>query len=405
MDRVFKLIQKEQERQNSTIELIASENFVSENVLKAAGSCLTNKYAEGYPGRRYYGGCEVVDELEEYCRQKWQQVFATDYHVNVQPLSGTHANMTAYAALLRPGDTILSLDLQMGGHISHGLPISMTGKLYNIEHYGLDGRGYIDMGSVEDMAKKTRPKLIIAGASAYSRIIDFERFACIAYENGALLMVDMAHIAGLVAGGQHMSPVPYADVVTTTTHKTLRGPRGGMILSRDEEFAKKLNSAVFPGTQGGPLMHVIAAKAVALGEALRPEFKVYQERVVENARVLAETLTARGLRIVSGGTQSHVMLVDLRSLKITGKDAEALLDRANITVNKNAIPNDPEKPFVTSGIRLGTPAMTTRGFGAEEVRETANLIVDLLEAPGDEAVLERVRLGVKALTERFPVYR
>ena len=292
MDKVFELIQREQNRQNSTIELIASENFVSENVLKAAGSCLTNKYAEGYPGRRYYGGCEVVDELEEYCRQKWQQVFATDYHVNVQPLSGTHANMTAYAALLRPGDTILSLDLQMGGHISHGLPISMTGRLYNIEHYGLDGRGYIDMRSVEDMAKKTRPKLIIAGASAYSRIIDFERFACIAHENGALLMADIAHIAGLVAAEEHPSPFGHADIITTTTHKTLRGIRSALIFCK-QEYARKVDSSLFPGMAGGPHMHTIAAKAVTAEEALTPEFRAYIRRVVENSRAMAAEFTTR----------------------------------------------------------------------------------------------------------------
>ena len=401
MDRVFKLIQKEQERQNSTIELIASENFVSENVLKAAGSCLTNKYAEGYPGRRYYGGCEVVDELEEYCRQKWQQVFATDYHVNVQPLSGTHANMTAYAALLRPGDTILSLDLQMGGHISHGLPISMTGKLYNIEHYGLDGRGYIDMGSVEDMAKKTRPKLIIAGASAYSRIIDFERFACIAHENGALLMADIAHIAGLVAAGEHPSPFGHADIVTTTTHKTLRGPRGGMILCK-KEFANAIDKAIFPGTQGGPLMHIIAAKAVCFEEAQKPEFKAYQQRIIDNAKALERSLKAEGVRLVSGGTDNHLLLLDLGSDGLTGKEVEQLLDRANITVNKNSVPNETRKPTVTSGIRVGTPAATTRGLNEDDFVLVGRLIADIIKN-GEEAV-ERVADKVREITDKYPLY-
>ena len=400
--QIFDLIAAERSRQMHGIELIASENFVSDQVMEAMGSVLTNKYAEGYPGARYYGGCEVVDELEEYCRQKWQQVFATDYHVNVQPLSGTHANMTAYAALLQPGDTILSLDLQMGGHISHGLPISMTGRLYNIEHYGLDGRGYIDMGSVEDMAKRTQPKLIIAGASAYSRIIDFERFACIAHENGALLMVDMAHIAGLVAGGQHMSPVPYADVVTTTTHKTLRGPRGGMILSRDEEFAKKLNSAVFPGTQGGPLMHVIAGKAVCLREAAQPEFRAYAENVVKNAKALAEALLAHGFDLVTGGTDNHLMLADLRKKNITGKELQTKLDEVHITVNKNAIPNDPQKPGVTSGVRIGTPACTTRGFTPEDMPVVADCIDKI--ATDYEANREAVLAAVAELVRKHPIY-
>ena len=402
MDKVFELIQREQNRQNSTIELIASENFVSESVLKAAGSCLTNKYAEGYPGRRYYGGCEVVDELEEYCRQKWQQVFATDYHVNVQPLSGTHANMTAYAALLRPGDTILSLDLQMGGHISHGLPISMTGRLYNIEHYGLDGRGYIDMGSVEDMAKRTQPKLIIAGASAYSRIIDFERFARIAHENGALLMVDMAHIAGLVAAGLHPSPIPYADVVTTTTHKTLRGPRGGMILCNQEAADKyNFNKAVFPGIQGGPLMHVIAAKAVCLKEALQPEFKVYQQGIIDNAQALCKGLLSRDIKIVSGGTDNHLMLVDLTNYDLTGKAVEKLLDAVNITCNKNTIPNDPKSPFVTSGVRLGTAAVTSRGMNTEDMDKIAEAIAMMIKE--GEAASEKARAIVAELTAKYPL--
>ena len=400
---VGKAIEQEAARQRRNLELIASENIVSEPVMMAMGTVLTNKYAEGYSGKRYYGGCQYVDVVETIAIERAKKLFGCEY-ANVQPHSGAQANTAVFFALLEPGDTIMGLSLAEGGHLTHGMSLNISGKYFKAVPYGLDENEAIDYDALERLALEHRPKLLIAGASAYSLAIDFERMARIAHEAGALFMVDMAHYAGLVAAGVYPTPFGHADVVTTTTHKTLRGPRGGLIFMRPE-LEKKINSAVFPGTQGGPLMHVIAAKAVALGEALRPEFKVYQERVVENARVLAETLTARGLRIVSGGTQSHVMLVDLRSLKITGKDAEALLDRANITVNKNAIPNDPEKPFVTSGIRLGTPAMTTRGFGAEEVRETANLIVDLLEAPGDEAVLERVRLGVKALTERFPVYR
>lgn len=405
---VFASIERERRRQEDHIEMIASENYASPAVMEAQGSVLTNKYAEGYPGKRYYGGCEYVDEVERLAIERAKRLFCepagVEMAVNVQPHSGAQANTAVFFALLEPGDTIMGLSLAEGGHLTHGMSLNISGKYFKAVPYGLDENEAIDYDALERLALEHRPKLLIAGASAYSLAIDFERMARIAHEAGALFMVDMAHYAGLVAAGVYPTPFGHADVVTTTTHKTLRGPRGGLIFMRPE-LEKKINSAVFPGTQGGPLMHVIAAKAVALGEALRQEFKVYQERVVENARVLAETLTARGLRIVSGGTQSHVMLVDLRSLKITGKDAEALLDRANITVNKNAIPNDPEKPFVTSGIRLGTPAMTTRGFGVEEVRETANLIVDLLEAPGDEAVLERVRLGVKALTERFPVYR
>ena len=379
MDKVFELIQREQNRQNSTIELIASENFVSENVLKAAGSCLTNKYAEGYPGRRYYGGCEVVDELEEYCRQKWQQVFATDYHVNVQPLSGTHANMTAYAALLRPGDTILSLDLQMGGHISHGLPISMTGRLYNIEHYGLDGRGYIDMGSVEDMAKRTQPKLIIAGASAYSRIIDFERFARIAYENGALLMADIAHIAGLVAAGEHPSPFGHADIITTTTHKTLRGIRSALIFCK-QEYARKVDSALFPGMAGGPHMHTIAAKAVTAEEALTPEFRAYIRRVVENSRAMAAEFTRMGYEVVTGGTDNHMFLLDFTRTHptITGQMVQQALDSRAITLNKNSVPGEKRSPMQTSGVRIGTAAMTTKGFGRDDFIAVAHRIDEII---------------------------
>ena len=398
------LMGKELARQQRNIELIASENIASPAVIAAMGTILTNKYAEGYPGKRYYGGCEYVDEVECIAIERAKQLFGAEY-ANVQPHSGAQANLEAYQALLQPGDTVVGMSLANGGHLTHGSPVNASGKLYHFIPYGVDpATGRIDYDEVEQLVKENRPKLVVAGASAYPRTIDFKSFGEIAHRYGALLMVDMAHISGLVAGGAHMSPVPYADVVTTTTHKTLRGPRGGLILAK-EEWAKKLNSAVFPGTQGGPLMHVIAAKAVALGEALKPEFKEYGRQVMKNAAVLAEELEKRGLRIVSGGTESHVMLVDLRPKHITGKAAEAVLGAAHITVNKNAIHNDPEKPFVTSGIRLGTPAMTTRGFKEAEMRKTANLIADLLDAPEDAAVLERVRQEVDQLTALFPVYR
>lgn len=398
------LMNRELARQRRNIELIASENIASPAVIACMGSVLTNKYAEGLPGKRYYGGCEVVDEVERLAIERAKALFGAEF-VNVQPHSGAQANLAVYAALLQPGDTILGMSLANGGHLTHGAPANQSGKVYHSVSYGVDpATGCIDFDEVERLAKQHHPKLIVAGASAYPRAIDFKRFAEIAHSVGALLMVDMAHYAGLIAAGVYPSPFGYADIVTTTTHKSLRGPRGGIIFCRPE-LEKKINSAVFPGMQGGPLMHVIAAKAVALGEALTPEFKAYGEQVAKNAKVLAEELTKRGLRIVSGGTESHVMLVDLRAKHLTGKAAEALLGEAHITVNKNAIHNDPEKPFVTSGLRLGTPAMTTRGFKEEETRETANLIADLLDAPEDPAVLARVREAVDRLTAKFPVYR
>ena len=405
---VWQAVSAEYERQEAHIEMIASENYASPAVMQAQGSVLTNKYAEGYPGKRYYGGCEFVDRVERLAIERAKRLFCepagVEMAVNVQPHSGAQANAAVFFGLLQPGDTIMGLSLAEGGHLTHGMALNMSGKYFKVVPYGLDANEAIDYDRVEELAKAHRPKLIIAGASAYSLRIDFERFARIARDVGALLMVDMAHYAGLVAAGVYPTPFGHADIVTTTTHKTLRGPRGGLIFMRPD-LEKKINSAVFPGMQGGPLMHVIAAKAVALGEALTPEFKRYQEQVVKNAAILAETLTERGLRIVSGGTLSHVLLVDLRNLGFTGKAAEAALGRAHITVNKNAIPNDPETPFVTSGIRLGTPAMTTRGFGEAETRKTAHLIVDVLSAPDDESVLERVRREVDALTAGLPVYR
>ena len=398
-----RMIEAEYKRQARNIELIASENIVSEAVMAAMGSVLTNKYAEGYPGKRYYGGCECVDEVENLAIHRVCQLFGAKY-ANVQPHSGAQANMAAYSALINPGDTVMGMSLAHGGHLTHGSPVNASGKLYKFVPYGVNDDGYIDYDELEKTAKEVCPKLIVAGASAYPRVIDFERIGAIAKSVGAYFMVDMAHIAGLVAAGLHPSPVPYADVVTTTTHKTLRGPRGGLILSK-AELGAAINKAIFPGNQGGPLMHVIAGKAVALGEALKPEFKEYGKQVIKNAEVLAKTLMERGLRIVSGGTQSHVMLVDLRPMNLTGKAAEALLGAAHITVNKNAIHNDPQTPFVTSGIRLGTPAMTTRGFKEEETRKVANLIADLLSAPEDAQVLERVRTEVDQLTAMFPVYR
>lgn len=380
MNRVFELIEKEQQRQKSTIELIASENFVSENVLRAAGSCLTNKYAEGYPGKRYYGGCDVVDELELYCQQLWQQVFKTDYHVNVQPLSGTHANMVAYAAVLNAGDTILSLDLQRGGHISHGLPISMTGRIYNIVSYGLDENGYINMAEVESQAREFKPKLIIAGASAYSRIINYPEFARIAHENGALLMADMAHVAGLVAGGAHPSPFGYADIVTTTTHKTLRGIRSALIFCR-EELAKKVDSALFPGTSGGPHMHTIAAKAITAEEALTPEFSEYVHKVVENSKAMADEFMKMGYDVVTGGTDNHMFLLDFTHTHptVTGKAVQEALDKQGITLNKNSVPGETRSPMQTSGVRIGTPAMTTKGYTAADFIAVAHRIDEVIK--------------------------
>ncbi|TSE32457.1 serine hydroxymethyltransferase [Tepidimonas charontis] len=395
-------IQAENRRQEQHIELIASENYASPAVMAAQGTQLTNKYAEGYPGRRYYGGCEHVDVAEQLAIDRVKQLFGAEA-ANVQPHCGASANEAVFLAFLKPGDTIMGMSLAEGGHLTHGMALNMSGKWFNVISYGLNEREEIDYDAMEAKARAHRPKLIIAGASAYSLRIDFERFARVAKEVGALFMVDMAHYAGLIAAGVYPNPVPHADVVTSTTHKSLRGPRGGIILMK-AEHEKAINSAVFPGLQGGPLMHVIAAKAVAFKEALSPAFKTYQQQVVRNAQAMAETLQQRGLRIVSGRTESHVMLVDLRAKGITGKEAEAVLGQAHITVNKNAIPNDPEKPMVTSGIRLGTPAMTTRGFGEAEARQTAHLIADVLDDPRNPATIERVRAAVAALTERFPVY-
>lgn len=404
---VWDVISHETARQEDHIELIASENYASPAVMQAQGSCLTNKYAEGYPGKRYYGGCEHVDVVEQLAIDRAKKLFCepagVEMAVNVQPHSGAQANSAVYFGLLEVGDTIMGLSLAEGGHLTHGMHLNYSGRYFKVVPYGLDVNEAIDYDRVEQLARECKPKIIVAGASAYSLRIDFKRFAEIAHSVGAYLMVDMAHYAGLIAAGVYPTPFGHADIVTTTTHKTLRGPRGGLIFCRPD-LEKKINSAVFPGMQGGPLMHVIAAKAVALGEALDPSFKVYGEQVMKNAAAMAEELVKRGLRIVSGHTESHVMLVDLRPLKITGKAAETLLNAAHITVNKNAIPNDPEKPFVTSGIRLGSPAMTTRGFGEAEARKVANLIVDLLEAPGDQAVFERVKAEVANLTAAFPVY-
>lgn len=400
-------IQDEQRRQEDHIELIASENYTSPAVMQAQGSCLTNKYAEGYPGHRYYGGCENVDNVERLAIARAKALFCDplgiDMMVNVQPHSGAQANMAAFMAVLQPGDTVMGMSLADGGHLSHGMRLNYSGRYFRVVSYGLKQDETIDYDEVERLALEHKPKLIVAGASAYSLKIDFERFAQIAHKVGALLMADIAHYAALVAGGVYPTPFGFADIVTTTTHKSLRGPRGGVIFARPE-LEKAINSAVFPGTQGGPLMHVIAAKAVAFGEALKPEFKTYAAQIVTNAKVLAETLESRGLRIVSGGTESHVMLVDLRSKGVTGREAQDLLGRANITVNKNAIHNDPQKPTVTSGIRLGTPAVTTRGCKEAEMVFVGNLIADLLDSPTNDAVLNRVHSQVLALTERFPVY-
>ncbi len=395
-------ISSELDRQRDGLELIASENVVSEAVMCAMGSVLTNKYAEGYPARRYYGGCSCVDVAETIAIERAKELFGAKF-ANVQPHSGAQANTAVYFALVKPGDTIMGMSLAHGGHLTHGSPVNISGMYYNFVSYGLDDTTeMINYDEVERLAKEHQPKLIVAGASAYPRTIDFKRLADIAHSVGAYLMVDMAHIAGLVAAGEHPSPVPYADVVTTTTHKTLRGPRGGMILTNDEELAKKFNKAIFPGIQGGPLMHVIAAKAVSFGEALRPEFKEYQHRVVENARALAEALLAEGFDLVSGGTDNHLMLVDLRPMKITGKEFEARLDAVHITVNKNAIPNDPEKPFVTSGVRVGTPAVTTRGLGVEEMKTIARLFK--LTATDFENSADAIRAEVDAICKKYPLY-
>lgn len=402
---LFTAIEDENRRQEEHIELIASENYASPRVLEAQGSVLTNKYAEGYPGKRYYGGCEYVDIAEKLAIERAMKLFDADY-ANVQPHSGSQANAAAYLALLSPGDTILGMDLSAGGHLTHGSPVNFSGKVFNAVQYGLDAdTGLIDMDQVEALAKEHRPKLIVAGFSAYSQKIDWAAFRAIADAVDAYFMVDMAHVAGLVATGHYPTPIPYADVVTSTTHKTLRGPRGGVILARkNDELTKKFNSLVFPGMQGGPLMHVIAAKAVAFKEALAPEFRDYQEQVVRNARVLAETLIERGYGIVSGGTENHLMLVSLLGRDVTGKDADAALGRANITVNKNSVPNDPRSPFVTSGLRLGTPAITTRGFGEDETRTLGNWIADVVDNVEDEVTIQRVQGQVLDLCARFPVY-
>lgn len=398
---VGEAMEKELSRQQNSIELIASENFVSEAVMAAMGSPLTNKYAEGYPGRRYYNGCEYVDVVEEIARKRACELFGAE-HANVQPHSGAQANSAVYLALLKPGDTILGMSLAHGGHLTHGSPVNQSGLLYNIVPYGVDENGLIDYDALRALAKKEQPKMIIAGASAYPRAIDFAKFAEIAHEVGAYLFVDMAHIAGLVAAGLHQSPVPYADVVTTTTHKTLRGPRGGVILTNDEELAKKFNKAIFPGTQGGPLEHVIAAKAVCFGEALKPEFKAYQQNVVTNARVLADALQKQGFDLVSGGTDNHLMLIDLRKTGVTGKELQRRLDEVYITANKNAIPNDPESPFVTSGMRIGTPAVTTRGFGAPEMLRIAEFIWQAATDFDNKA--NDIRRNVRDICANFPIY-
>lgn len=400
---VGQAIRAEYDRQQQNIELIASENIVSAAVLAAAGTVLTNKYAEGYPGKRYYGGCQCVDVVENIAIERAKELFGAKF-ANVQPHSGAQANYAVYQALCQLGDTVMGMSLDNGGHLTHGSPVNFSGKNYHMVAYGVDSKGYIDYDQVRDLAKKHQPKMLLAGASAYPRTIDFKTFADIAHEVGAYLFVDMAHIAGLVAAGLHPSPIPYADVVSTTTHKTLRGPRGGMLLTNDPDIAKKLNSAIFPGSQGGPLEHIIAAKAVALGEALKPEFKEYQGQIIKNAQVLSKTIMAGGLDLVSGGTDNHLMLVDLRPAHLTGKEMEHRLDEICVTVNKNAIPNDPEKPFVTSGIRVGTPAVTARGFKEEQMEIVGKLIC--AAAQGDfTAKVDRLKEEALALTARFPLYQ
>jgi len=401
---VLEAILNEKKRQQENIELIASENIVSEAVMEAQGSVLTNKYAEGYPGKRYYGGCEYVDVVEDIARDRAKELFGAKF-ANVQPHSGAQANMAVYFSVLEPGDTVLGMNLAHGGHLTHGSPVNFSGIQYNFVEYGVTkDTNVIDYDDVRTKALEHKPKLIVAGASAYPRVIDFKKFREIADEVGAYFMVDMAHIAGLVAAGEHPSPVPYAHFTTTTTHKTLRGPRGGLVLTNDEELAKKIDKAVFPGIQGGPLMHVIAAKAVAFGEALKPEFKEYAKQIKKNAQVLAETLISEGLQIVSGGTDNHLLLVNVKSVGLTGKVAEKLLDEVKITVNKNSIPFDEEKPFVTSGIRIGTPAITTRGFKEEDAKEVGLIIAKVLKNPEDQAVKEEALARVKALTDKYPIY-
>ena len=401
---IQKAIDQELSRQREKLEMIASENIVSTAVMQAQGSILTNKYAEGYPGKRYYGGCEYVDIVEQLAIDRAKKLFGAEY-ANVQPHSGAQANTAVYFALLEPGDTILGMNLTDGGHLTHGSPVNISGKYFKIIPYGVDKETErIDYDELERLSKEHQPKLIVGGASAYSRVIDFERMAQIAKSVGAYLMIDMAHIAGLVAAGLHPSPVPYADVVTTTTHKTLRGPRGGLILCRDAEFGKQFNKAIFPGIQGGPLMHVVAAKAVTFKEALSDEFKVYQQQVLDNAKALADELVKKGFRIVSGGTDNHLMLVDLRSKNITGKEAQFLLDEIGITANRNTIPFEPLSPFVTSGIRLGTPALTTRGLKEEDIREVADIIADVIENREDSAVIEAAKAKVQAICKKFPLY-
>ncbi|MEO7149670.1 MAG: serine hydroxymethyltransferase [Rhodanobacteraceae bacterium] len=404
-DELARAIMKERQRQEDHVELIASENYASPRVLEAQGSVLTNKYAEGYPGKRYYGGCEYVDVAEKLAIERAKELFDCDY-ANVQPHSGSQANQAVYLALLSPGDTILGMSLAHGGHLTHGAKVNISGKLFNAVQYGVDEQGVVDYDVIEKLALEHKPKMVVAGFSAYSQVMDWARFRVIADKVGAYLFVDMAHVAGLIAAGVYPSPLPHAHVVTSTTHKTLRGPRGGLIVTKNagEEIEKKLQSIVFPGIQGGPLMHVIAAKAVAFKEALQPDFKAYQQQVVRNAQAMAKTVLARGYKIVSGGTQNHLFLVDLIGKPLTGKDAEAALDRAHITVNKNAVPNDPQKPFVTSGLRLGTPAVTTRGYQETDCVELAGWISDVLDAPKDEAVIANVRDLVNAQCAKFPVY-
>ncbi|MDZ7663435.1 serine hydroxymethyltransferase [Thiohalophilus sp.] len=404
-DELWAAMQNEAQRQEEHIELIASENYTSPRVMEAQGSVLTNKYAEGYPGKRYYGGCEYVDVAERLAIDRVKELFGADY-ANVQPHSGSQANAAVYLALLQPGDTILGMSLAHGGHLTHGAKVNFSGKIFNAVQYGIDEQGFIDYDEVEQLAKEHKPKMIVAGFSAYSQVVDWQRFREIADMVGAWLMVDMAHVAGLIAAGVYPSPVNIADVTTSTTHKTLRGPRGGIILAKSNpDVEKKLNSLVFPGTQGGPLMHVIAAKAVAFKEALEPEFKTYQQQVVKNAKVMAEVFQQRGFEVISGGTENHLFLVSFIKQELTGKDVDAWLDSANITVNKNAVPNDPQSPFVTSGIRIGTPAATTRGFGEQESRDLAGWMCDVIDSKGDEKVIAETKKKALDLCQRFPVYK